>query len=84
MSNHYDMECALKVQMDECKRVLSDFRCPTHKNKARIRYSYDNDGTYADITKCCCPQFANQVSEILLRKKIIDEVYFDECKYTHT
>ena len=52
MGTHYFMECLLRDQMDECKRVLTDFRCPTHKNKARLSYGYDDDGTYADITKC--------------------------------
>ena len=83
MISHYSMECILKAQMDECKRVLADFRCPTHKNKVRVSYGYDDDGTYAYITKCCCPQFAKQVSEILLRKDIIDKVDLDKCKYTH-
>ena len=83
MVYHDDLEAKLADDMSNCKIVLADFRCSVHKRKATLVYDYDNDWTYAHITKCCCSKFAEQVADILLRKQAIDVVDFRDCKYIH-
>lgn len=46
-----DLESKLASDQTICKSILRDVKCPVHKLKARIIYDYDNDFTYAHITK---------------------------------
>ena len=75
-----DLESKLASDQTICKSILRDVKCPVHKLKARIIYDYDNDFTYAHITKCCCPQFAQIVADTI--HKTIDVVEIDDCEYT--
>ena len=77
-----DLESKLASDQEMCENILRNMKCPVHKLKARIIYDYDNDFTYAHITKCCCPQFAKIVSDTLLEAESIDVVVIDDCEYT--
>lgn len=46
-----DLESKLASDQTICKSILRDVKCPVHKLKARIIYDYDNEFTYAHITK---------------------------------
>ena len=77
-----DLESKLASDQTICKSILRDVKCPVHKLKARIIYDYDNDFTYAHITKCCCPQFAQIVADTIHKTETIDVVEIDDCEYT--
>jgi len=77
------MECRLKEEAAACKRLVSNMKCKKHKLKAHFLYDYDDDFTYAHLTKCCCPDFAQEVSDALEKAKIVDVVEIEDCKYTN-
>ena len=77
-----DLESKLVSDQEIYKSILRDVKCPVHKLKACIIYDYDNDFTYAHITKCCCPQFAQIVANTIRKTETIDIVVIDDCEYT--
>lgn len=77
------METKLASDQKECKKLLAPLKCPVHNRKARVICDYGNTGTAAHIVKCCCPEFAQKVLDVLLESQATDYVYIDDCEYTH-
>jgi hypothetical protein len=65
MDFNYSPEDELAFVQPEIKILFKDFRCPVHKRKAKIESDYDNEGLNAYVSEYCCPQFAQQVEQIL-------------------
>lgn len=78
------IEFRLKEEAKMCKEIVSGMKCKRHNFKAHILYDYDNDFTRANLTKCCCPQFANEVAHALREAQVIDVVDIEYCEYTKT
>lgn len=78
------IEFRLKEEAGECKKIVSGMKCEKHKLKAYFLYDYDNDFTYAHLTKCCCPDFAKKVADALRKAEVIDVVDIKDCEYTKT
>lgn len=78
------IECRLKEEAENCKEIVSGMKCKKHHLKAHVLYDYDNDVTRANLTKCCCPEFAKEVAHALREAEVIDEVDIEYCEYTKT
>ena len=78
------IESRLLEESKMCKKLVSSMKCKKHKLKAHFLYDYDNDFTYAHLTKCCCPDFAKEVSDAIRKANIIDVVEIEDCIYTKT
>ena len=59
-------------QTESLGKTLRGLKCPVHRKAVRVSCDYDRneDVTEAEITKCCCKEFACQVAALIYRRGV--------------